>query len=81
MRHQAAQFRAARAALLLKTKDIAAAARMSPRTLNEIEQADQKGAVPPAEAAVLRLTEFYRRQGVTFLPSKGQGFGVRFNVK
>ena len=80
MRYHAGQFRAARGALLLKTKDVAAGARMSARTLNEIEQSDQDGAILPSGAAIRRLVEFYEGEGVTFLSANGQGLGVRVKL-
>lgn len=83
MTYHGAQFRAARAALGLKTREIAAGASMSMQTLNAIERAgiiqfDGDDAPRGHEAAVLRLVAYYRRQGVTFLPNAGQGIGIRF---
>ena len=80
MRYHAGQFRAARVALLLKTKTIAAGARMSARTLNEIEQSD-RGTAMPSEDAVQRLVEFYEGEGVTFLSNAAHGPGIRFKLK
>ena len=83
MTYYGAQFRAARAALGRKTREIAAETSMSMQTLNAIESAGPirfEGADAPRgqEAAVLRLVAYYRRQGVTFLPNSGQGVGIRF---
>ncbi|MEI9901011.1 MAG: hypothetical protein WDN31_13720 [Hyphomicrobium sp.] len=64
----------------MKTKDVAAGARMSQRTLNEIEQSDEPAAVPPSEAAVQRLVGFYEEEGVTFLPNNAQGVGIRIKL-
>jgi transcriptional regulator with XRE-family HTH domain len=80
MQYHAAQFRAARAALGLGTREVAAAAHMSFRTISEIEQ-PSAAKKEPSEDAVARLVEFYERQGVTFLPAAAQGVGIRIKVK
>src|SRR5262245_61965130 len=79
MRYHSAQFRAARAALDLGAREVAAAAKMSFRTLSEIEQPDavKNG---PSDAAVARLVEFYESLGVTFLSGSSQGIGIRFRA-
>jgi transcriptional regulator with XRE-family HTH domain len=80
MHYHAAQFRAARAILDLGTREVAAATKMSFRTISEIEQpsAEKK---PPSSDAVDRLVEFYEAQGVTFLSGGRMGrFGIRFEA-
>jgi transcriptional regulator with XRE-family HTH domain len=69
------QFRMARAALGLKTREIAAGARMSMATLNTLEQC---GAIADDVPAALRLAAFYVERGITFLAKVEQGPGVRF---
>ncbi len=80
MRYHAAQFRAARAATKLGTREVASGAAMSMRTLFEIEQPDKLKVPKDNEAAEMRLVEFYESQGITFLPNAAQGVGIRVKV-
>jgi transcriptional regulator with XRE-family HTH domain len=81
MKYPAALFRAARAALRLETREVAAEIRASLRTIAEIEHADRGGARQPSDAAAARLIEFYEQRGVTFLANSAQGPGIRLKLK
>lgn len=81
MKYYAAQFRAARAALRLDTRTIAAELNWSLRTVGEIEHSDEEGARAPREAAFGKLAAFYERRGVTFLANTAQGIGIRLRTR
>lgn len=77
MRYFGVHFRMARAATTIEVRNVCKAARMSARTLQLIETADeieygvkQKGRFE--EATVAKLVRFYERQGVRFLSSQGE---------
>jgi len=80
MKYHAAQFRAARAALGLRTRSVAAELNWSLRTLDEIEHADSHNARQPSNAAVTKLVAFYEGLGVTFLANTAQGVGIRLKT-
>ena len=80
MNYHAAQFRAARAILDLGTREVAAATKMSFRSLSEIEQ-PTPGKNVPSESSLTRLIEFYEAQGITFLSGGRVGrYGIRFET-
>lgn len=80
MKYHAAQFRAARAALGLRTRNVAAELNWSLRTLDELEHADDEGPRQPSDAAVAKLVAFYEGLGVTFLANNAQGVGIRLKT-
>lgn len=79
MKYHAAQFRAARAALGLGLREVAAELRVSFRTLSQIEQPDADK-TDPTEEALARIVAFYKSRGITFLAGTAQGPGIRFHI-
>ena len=86
MQYHGLQFRAARAVTRLGVLEICAQARMSARTLANLEDAGPvsygvRMAGLFEEATVAKLVAYYERQGVSFVAaSGGHGPGIRYSA-
>jgi hypothetical protein len=83
MRYCGHQFRMARAATSMSTREICELASMSMRTLANIEAAGEieygtKQAGRFAEETIAKLVELYEGRGVAFLPASRNGAGARY---
>jgi hypothetical protein len=77
------QFRMARAATRLQTREVCAEAEMSLRTLFNVEAADaieygtkQRGKFD--QATIAKLVRLYQGHGVAFLSASRGGAGIRY---
>lgn len=85
MRYHGAQFRMARAATGLSTREVCRRAGMSMRTLQNIEQAawlsyGQKKAEHFAPETVEKLLRVYDDAGVIFLHRSAGAIGIRYRA-
>ena len=83
MRYHGCQFRMARAATGLSTREICDRAAMSMSTLGRIEEAAEmdygvKQAGRFSEETIAKLVAVFERVGVSFLPPNRHGPGIRY---
>src|SRR6478736_4485385 len=83
MRYHGCQFRMARAATDLSTREICERAAMSMRTLGSVEAADEiqygvKQAGRFSEMTIAKLVAVFEELGVSFLPATRSGPGIRY---